>query len=141
MGTTLIITKALDRANLTVLSLEGRIDGSTYETLLESATDAYRAGTRDLILDISGVRYISSAGLVALHQITRMMCNDLVGDLEGWAALHAAADETEQCLQHMKLVNPQPGVNKMLETAGLQDQFEIHPDLASALASVENMSA
>ncbi len=136
----LIITVDQTQAPLTILRLEGRIDGFTYETLLERATNAYRTGTQDLILEVSRVHLISSAGLVALHQITRMMCHDPVGDLEGWAALHEMANETGNCRRHVALVNPQPDVSRVLEIAGMQDQFEIYPDLQSAIASVPSAS-
>ncbi len=138
MGTKLIITEEHDRPPITVLRLEGRIDGFTYETLLERAKAAYDIGTQDLVLDLTRVLYISSAGLVALHQITRMMCHDPIGDLDGWAALHAMANETDYCRTHVKLVNPQPNVTRTLELAGMQDLFEIYSDLESALASFEN---
>ncbi len=122
---------------ITILRLEGALDGDTYRKLIEKAKSLFDIGTRDLILDVSAVTHMSSAGLVALHQIVQMMCNDIVDDLDGWAALHAVANRTIDVQHHVKLLNPSPQVATTLEMAGMSDLFEIFTDLPSAVASYQ----
>lgn len=128
-------TQGQTRVPITILSIEGSVDGSTFEKLVDQAQFLYQAGTKELILDITHVDHVSSAGLVALYQIARMMRGDPPQDLDGWSALHAIANDTGHPDQHVKLLNPQPQVDRVLERAGMKSQFEIYADLPSAVGS------
>ena len=54
---------------VSVLSLAGQLDGQTYQELIKIALDAKQGGAKNILLDMSDLTYISSAGLVALHTI------------------------------------------------------------------------
>ena len=58
---------------MTVCHLNGDIDANSFELLETQARQAYEAGTRNLLLDLSKVHYISSAGLRTLHVIFIML--------------------------------------------------------------------
>ena len=63
------ISKMEQPSTVTVLHLDGTLDGSNHQCLLEEAQVLYKAGTCDLILDLSNLKFISSAGLGAIHQV------------------------------------------------------------------------
>jgi anti-anti-sigma factor len=49
-----------------VLTLAGELDVATSDQLREAARDALQAGSRRLVLDLSGIRFIDSSGISAL---------------------------------------------------------------------------
>jgi anti-anti-sigma regulatory factor len=127
------------RVTVTVLQPLGELDGSTYRELIGKAQEAYGAGAREMVIDLGGVRFLSSSGLVAIHTIARLLQGRELPDPEaGWSALHAVEHEVaaKQGTQpHLKLANPQPPVDKVLETTGFRKLFEIFPDAGAAAAS------
>src|SRR3954454_25197680 len=51
----------------TVVALDGELDGASFEGVIDTVRDLYAAGTRHLVLDLSGLTFISSSGLRAGH--------------------------------------------------------------------------
>jgi anti-anti-sigma regulatory factor len=124
------------RVPVTVLSIQGDLDGSNYKELIAKAQELYQAGARHLILDMSQVPFMSSAGIMALHSTALLIQGDKTPDPEqGWAALHAATEKSNSMQTGVKLVNLQPKVDRTVQLAGMKSFFEIYPDLAAAMAS------
>jgi anti-anti-sigma regulatory factor len=127
------------RVPVTVLSIHGDLDGSNYHDLIAKTQAVYQAGVRHLLFDLTDMPYMSSAGLVALHIAVLLLRGDRLPDLEsGWNALKAIdrdqiAGTTVQSA--VKLLNPQPRVARALEISGMNAFFEVHADLAAAVAS------
>lgn len=115
-----------------VLSLEGEIDASNFMPILEKAQEIYGNPATNLILDLSQVPYISSAGLVAIHKIALVYSG-----VPHQVHEDAPPDFTHNssARRHVKLLNPQPRVDQVLETAGLKLFFKVYHDLESALKS------
>ena len=134
---TITLTQAQGKVPVTVMSIQGEIDASNYLDVIEHAKEAYKAGMRNLLLDMSQVPYISSSGLVALHSIALLMRGGAPSDTEhGWNALHAIDRDSESGRQeHIKLLNLQSGVERTLNMTGLKEFFETHTDLETAVAS------
>ena len=122
---------------VTILKIKGDLDGSNYRELIALAQKEYDHGARDFLIDLSETSYTSSAGLVALQSIVKMLRKEKPFDAEaGWGALHEIArEEGKGLLQHVKLLSPQPRVAKVLELAGLKTVFPIFTDRAAAVAS------
>jgi len=55
---------------VTTLSVTGYIDAETFPQLISEAGKVLEAGRANLVLDLSGVDYISSSGLIALQTIS-----------------------------------------------------------------------
>ncbi len=125
------------RVPIAVLAVRGDLDASNYEALIAQARQSYQAGTGDVLVDLTDTTFISSSGLVALHSIALLLKGKQPPSAEdGWAAIHAVGrDLGSGVQQHIKLLNPQPRVERVLEKAGLKELFEIHTDLATAIAS------
>lgn len=122
---------------VTVVKVDGQLDGQSYQELIAKAQELYQAGTRDFVLDLSDLSYISSAGLVALHSIALLAKGEEIPDPEhGWAAYRSMGRTSTDGLQgHVKLVNPREQVKSVLDMVGFTSVFEIHPDLDTAVKS------
>ncbi len=133
----LTVDHAQGRVPVTVITVTGDVDGSNYEALIAKAQELYKTGMRNLLLDLSGVPYMSSAGLVALHSISRLLRGEAVLDTSsGWEAYRSMARETgNSILPYLKLLNPQARVLRVLELAGLTIVYQVHTDRAAAIAS------
>jgi anti-anti-sigma regulatory factor len=118
-----------------VLGINGVLDGQTYKELITKAQEVYKEGAKNLLLDLSGVSYVSSAGLVALHFIALLARGETLPDTEhGWAALKSAERSSEVGVEKsVKLLNPQEQVVKVLDMVGFTTFFEIFTDKQKAL--------
>ena len=130
-------TEAQGKVPVTVLHVQGEMDASNYEQLIASARQAYDAGTRNLLIDMSEMPFMGSSGLVALHSAAILLRGETPPDPEGgWGALRSIDREREAGLQeHVKLLNPQPRVERVLKMAGFDQFFEVYADLETAIAS------
>jgi anti-anti-sigma factor len=131
------VSHAQGRVPVTVLHVHGEVDASTYQDLIARAQEVCAAGTRDVLLDLSDVPYMSSSGLVALQSIAALLRGDEITDLRsGWGALRAVERDRDTGLQsHFKLFNPQSRVDHVLEVVGFKRFLEIYTDLEEAVAS------
>jgi anti-sigma B factor antagonist len=123
---------------VTVITLEGELDSSNFEAFVDEVQGLYDAGSRHLLLDLSGLTFLASSGLVALHSIVRIMHGETPDDLEsGWGALHSVGlDVSSGSTQtDVQLAAPQPAVERVLQRTGLDRLFRTHPDRATALAA------
>lgn len=130
-------TTEAGRVDVTVLRVEGQLDGQSYQNLIAKARELFDAGARDFILDLSDLTYISSAGLVALHSIALMLKGEEMPDTEhGWSAYRSMGRGSEAGLQtHIKLLNPREEVRNVLEMVGFERVFEIFTDRNEAVKS------
>jgi len=131
------VTHAQGRVPVTVLHVHGELDASSYQDLIAKGQEVCASGTRDILMDLGDVPYMSSSGLVALQSIAALLRGEEVSDPEsGWGALHAVARDRDTGFQsHFKLCNPQPRVDHVLEVVGFKRFLEIHTDLEEAVAS------
>jgi len=119
---------------VTILSLQGDLDASNYESMIDRASQLYSEGTRHLLLDLSDLRFMSSSGLVAIHSIALLMSGVAPHDLQaGWNTI----DQDHQLgpQPYVKIINPQPKVVNALKMTGLDQLFEIFDDRQTAVAS------
>jgi len=127
------------RVPITVLALEGELDASNFERVIDEVRGLYDAGDRTLLLDLSGLTFMASSGLVALHGIVLVMHGDQPPDLEGgWSAFHALTDAVGGGGRQaeVQLCGAQPAVTRVLERTGLDRLFVSHPDRATAIAAI-----
>src|SRR6478735_9222837 len=99
---------------VTVLTLDGELDAAAYEGVIDTVRGMYDAGTRILVLDLTGLWFISSSGLVAIHAAMRLMRGEAAPDTEqGWVALRAVQQEADagQISTALRLVGVQDGAD------------------------------
>jgi anti-anti-sigma regulatory factor len=131
------VTEAPGNVPVTVLHIQGELDASNYKRLIARAKQAYDIGVRDILLDLSEMPFMGSSGLVALHSVAVLLRGEEPPDPEsGWATIRAIdRDRGIGLQQHVKLLNPQPRVDRVLEMSGFKQFFEVHTDLDAAIAS------
>lgn len=131
------VSQMQGKVPVTVVKVDGQLDGQTYQDVITKAQELYRAGARDFVIDLSDLSYISSAGLVALHSIALMAKGEEIPDPEhGWAAYRSLGRTTADGVQgHVKLVNPRDEVKGVLQMVGFTDVFEIYADIEQAVNS------
>jgi len=131
-----IVDKLHSHVPVTVLRIHGDLDGSNYQDLIAKAREVCAAGARHLLLDMSNMPYMSSAGLVALHSVAVLARGEEPSSPEhGWAAFHAVSRDSSGKQTRVKLLNPQPRVDRTLQTTGMREFFEVFTDLPTALDS------
>lgn len=131
------VDQVQDKVPVTILHVRGALDAASYQTLIARAREVYNAGARDILLDLSDMSFMSSSGLVALHSIAVMLRGETLPDPElGWGAIRAIdRDRGAGLQQHVKLLNPQPQVDRVLGMAGFKQFLEVYTDLETAIAS------
>jgi anti-anti-sigma factor len=120
-----------------VVTLDGELDGATFEGVIGTIRGLYAAGTRKLLLDLTDLSFISSSGLVAIHSAMRVMRGEAPPDTEqGWEALRAIRDEVEagRGQTSLRICGTQDAVQKVLDRTGLGPLIPSYPDRESALA-------
>lgn len=133
----LTIDHTQGRVPVTILGLHGSLDASNFETVIAQARDLYQAGTRHLLLDLRDMAFMGSSGLVALHSIALLMRGQTPPDPEdGWQAFHALGhDRSGGAQPNVKLLGPQPKVERTLQVTSMHTFFEIYVDLQAAVDS------
>jgi anti-anti-sigma regulatory factor len=131
------VSQAQGSVPVTVLKVDGQLDGQTYQDLIGKAQDLYKAGSRDFLLDFSDLTYISSAGLVALHSVALLTKGEELPDFEGgWSAYRSMGRSAEAGVQkHVKILNPRTEVMGVLDMVGFGNVFEIYTELDKAVNS------
>lgn len=124
--------QAEGKTPITVLHIHGNVDTNTYQLLEEKARQEHANGARNLLVDLSEVDFVSSAGLRALHQMYLLFRQESVEDDE--TVSRGLRDGTYKS-RHLKLLCPNTIVQTSLKTAGFDMYLEIFDDLEKALAS------
>ena len=109
---------------------------TSYLELVSTVQKLYDAGTRSLLLDLTNLAFISSAGLASLHIVTKMFRGENANPEDGWGTYKGIDRERERGLQeNVKLLNPSPAVDKVLDTVGFKHFFEVYTNLNEAVGS------
>lgn len=112
------VSQVKGRVPITVLALQDRLNLGNIAELEKAARDAYTAGARNLLIDLSKVPSLTSAGIRAILVIHKMLANT-----------------ENNPAGHLKLVSPTPFVREVLQVAGLLDNLEFFSNLDEAIAS------
>jgi len=130
------VTQEKGKVPVSVVHIKGELDTSNYFKLVNTAQALYSAGARSLLLDLTYLKFISSAGIASLHLVTKMFRDEKVAPEDVWDTFKKLDRDRERRLQkHVKLFNPSPEVDYILDILGFKQFFEIHTDLEEAIGS------
>ena len=115
---------------ITIFHVKGEIGAHNYAQIQSQVSEAFDSGTRNLILDLSEVTYMSSAGLRALHGIFKIMHPD-TADQELETGMAGGTTKSP----HLKVVTPPPDILKVIKAVGFDVFLQIYDSREKAVAS------
>ena len=131
------ITTERPGPDIAVIALDGELDGSNFEQVIDAGRAAVDSGASRVVLDLGGLTYMGSSGLVAIHSIALLTHGrDPINPEDGWQAIHDIGSEADDPGDPtLRLAAPGASVARVLERSGMASLFLIHPDRASAVAA------
>jgi anti-anti-sigma factor len=96
-----------------IVEVLGRIDNHTIGELVALLEQAIAEGQNELVLDMSGVKYMNSAGLRELVRVY---------------------EQASRSGGMVHIANPSPQIQTLLELVGLDTVFKIHVDQLWSMA-------
>ena len=124
----LTITKS--EGPVKILHLSGKLDGQTQAVLLDAAQAEHAAGTRFLLVDLTNLDFITSAGLGALHNIFKLFTP--AAEIKAWEKeKHGEPYKSA----YFKLAAAPANIYYILNIAGFLNNIPVYPDLDAALKS------
>jgi hypothetical protein len=124
----LTTSQANGRIPVTIFHLKG--DLMNEEPLYGAASSAVANGSRHILLDLSDVPYISSAGLRSIHLVFQLLHQDSDEDQEAMKRGIVAGTYSSP---YLKLLNPSKNASKALSLAGYDMFLDIHKDKKTAV--------
>jgi anti-anti-sigma regulatory factor len=131
------IVTSVEQGKVAVMILrpQGRVDGQNYQELISKAADVYQSGARDILLDMSEVPYISSAGVMALQSIALLLDGAPLPNIDNaWRMLKKTSMAPRAGAEkHLKLLHVQPEVRYVLDILGMTAHLDLFDDRQAAL--------
>jgi len=120
---------------VTVMHIDGNLDSTTYKAFQAKADELIAGGAGFILVDLSHVPYVSSAGMRILQYV-----------YEKLRSLHPDSDVSNDAVKkgvsagtyrspRLKLLNPSKEAAKTLQMTGFDMYIEIFTDKAAAIAS------
>jgi anti-anti-sigma factor len=115
--------------SVTILHLSGHLHGNTEQQLVDRARQAYEDGSTHILLDLSGLEVLTSAGLRAIHNIFNLLTPQ--SDV---TVIRQHGEEPYKS-PYFKLVCPNPDVYYILNIAGFLQNILIYNNMQEAVNS------
>jgi anti-anti-sigma regulatory factor len=115
--------------SVTILHLGGHLHGATEPELLDRARQAYEDGARHLLLDLSGLEVLSSAGLRAIQNVFKLFTPPADTEL-----IHKHGEEPYKS-PYLKMVCPNPEIYYILNITGFLHNILIYNNMDDAVKS------
>jgi anti-sigma B factor antagonist len=103
-----------------VLSLSGRLDAASSPQLKEQIDALLSQNRCRIVLDLSGLEALSSAGLRILADARKRARDRKITDIEGG---------------DVRIAGPSKYIKELLDLTGFSTMFEIYPDTGGAVGS------
>ena len=120
------------RVPVTIFHIVGDIDTHTYQALEAQAREAHAAGAKNIVLDLTHVGYVSSAGIRAINVIYSLLRT--AAPAENDEAVRQGINAGTFKSPHLKLACLNARVSEALKIAGVDMFLDFQPDLDSAVA-------
>ena len=105
---------------ITVMRLRGSLDANTQGVLENKAKEAIDGGAEYLLLDLSAVDYLGSAGMRGIHAITNLL----------------SPDDPSMRSPKLKILNPSPAAAKIFKTLGFDAFIDVYGSVDEAIAAL-----
>lgn len=107
---------------VTIFHIDGWLDAQSEEQLLEAARKAHEGGSRYLLIEMSALDTLTSAGMRALQKVYQ---------------LYTPKDENPR-VEHLKLCNAPPQIYNVLSITGFLQNIPMYESQEDALVSFGN---
>ena len=122
-------SQVLGEVSVTILHLSGHLHGNTESQLLDRTRQAHEDGAKYLLLDLSEVDVLTSAGLRAIHNIFNLFTPQSDVDI-----IHQHGEEPYKS-PYFKLVCPNPHIYYILNITGFLQNLLIYNNMDEAVNS------
>lgn len=119
---------------VTILHLSGHLHGNTEREVLDRARQAQEDGSKYLLLDLSEIEVLTSAGLRAIHNIFKLFTP------QSETKVTHEPDSEPYKSPYFKLVCPNPNIYYVLNIAGFLQNILIYNNMEEAVNSFANES-
>ncbi len=121
------------RVPIAILAVSGKVDTASFEEFMFCAEDVIHQGARYILVDMTEVPYMSSAGLRALNAIFNKLQN--LDPSLNRAEVLQAINKGRYKSPHLKILNLSKLSRIAFETAGFDMFLETYDDLQTAISS------
>lgn len=125
------ITQFTGQVPVTLMHLKGDLDASTSDAFSAAADQAITAGAKNILVDLSEVPFLSSAGIRALHGLYTQL--HPVSSEQSQAEVYQGISAGIYAAPHLKLLHPNRKVEEVIKMAGLDMYLKSYQDEAEAL--------
>jgi len=127
------VTQENGRVPVTVIQVAGNTDSASADEFEKKVMEVIDGGARHVVLDLSKVPYMSSAGLRVLQNAFDKL-RSLSAD-ESDKEMYRKINEGSFTSPHLKLLNPTKEVIEVLKMTGFDMLVSIETDLKKAVSS------
>ncbi|MDK1027858.1 MAG: STAS domain-containing protein [Anaerolineae bacterium] len=127
------ISQEQGRVPVSVIQIAGKTDSASAEEFRIKVLEEIERGARYIVLDLSKVPYMSSAGLRVLNEVFNKLRELSPEDADQDIYKHIADGSYNS--PHMKLLNPTKDVLEVLKMSGFDMLVSIEKDLNKAVTS------
>jgi len=117
------ISQAHGRVPVSILHLQGKFDTNSSDLFDRRAKEVVEAGARNVLIDMSQVDYMSSAGLRSIHNLFYQLHPE--GSDEYKRIVDEGIPKGTYKAPHMKLLNPNKRVLESLRMVGVDMYMDI----------------
>ncbi len=128
----IIISKAQGRVPVTIMQLKGEFDYLSVDDFDAEAKKVVESGARDILIDLSGVTFMSSVGMRAIHLLYDQVHDAEPGEKK---AVYKGVMAGTYKAPHLKLLGPTNRVLESLKLIGLDLYIDIFDNKQEALAA------
>ena len=125
------LSQVKGRKPVTVMALRGDLDAYGADLFDSQAREVVAAGAKDVLLEMSEVPFMSSAGIRSIHNLFYQLHPKESEEYK--RILNEGVRQGTYKAPHMKLLNPRSNVRRALEMTGL--------DLYMAILNGDQMEA
>lgn len=126
---TITTSQVQGNVSVTVLHLKGHLHGATESLLLDHARQSYEDGCRHLLLDLSELDVLSSAGLRVIQNVFKLFTPPEDAEL-----IRKHGDDPYKSL-YFKMVCPSPQIYYILNITGFLLNIPIYNNMDEAVKS------
>jgi anti-anti-sigma factor len=126
---TITTSKVQSDVSVTVLHLNGHLHGATEQQLLDHARQSREDGTTHILLDLSELEVLSSAGLRAIQNIFKLLTPQ--ADVDTMRRHESEPYKSP----YFKMVCPNPQIYYILNITGFVQNIPVYNNLDEAVKS------